>query len=66
MQATCVQFNSKNSMDWNRWIRKGITYVKISEINKIMQNFSGIMNANSNVSITNTGSNNLLNGRLYG
>lgn len=53
-------------MDWNRWIRKGITYVKISEINKIMQNFSTIMNSNSNVSITNTSGNNLLNGRLYG
>lgn len=32
LQAGCVEFNSKNKMDWNRWIEKGISYAKMSEL----------------------------------
>lgn len=36
MQAGCVEFNSLQQMDWNRWIRKGINFVKITEFNKYL------------------------------
>jgi len=29
MQSGTADFNSKQNMDWTRWISKGITYVKI-------------------------------------
>lgn len=32
MQLGCVKFNADNGMDWNKWIRKGINYVKLSEM----------------------------------
>ena len=35
LQAGCVQFNTNQNMDWNRWIKKGINYVKITEMEKI-------------------------------
>lgn len=55
MQAGCIKFNTANSMDWNRWIRKGITYVKISEMHKVLQNLYN-SSVNSAVTITNTNS----------
>lgn len=30
LQSGCVQFNTNQNMDWNRWIKKGINFVKIS------------------------------------
>ena len=30
LQAGCVAFNVQNKMDWNRWVQKGITYMKFS------------------------------------
>lgn len=55
MQAGCIKFNTANSMDWNRWIRKGITYVKMSEMNKVLQNLYN-SSVNSGTTITNTNS----------
>lgn len=36
LQAGCVEFNSSQEMDWNRWIKKGVTYMKLSEYNNIL------------------------------
>jgi poly(A)-specific ribonuclease len=30
LQLSCVKFNAENGMDWNKWIREGINYVKLS------------------------------------
>lgn len=30
MQLQCIKFNNENGMDWNKWIREGINYVKLS------------------------------------
>lgn len=30
MQLGCVKFNAEHGMDWNKWIREGINYVKLS------------------------------------
>lgn len=56
MQAGCIEFNTDHSMDWNRWIRKGITYVRMSEINKALQSISN-SGSNSATTITNSASN---------
>lgn len=32
MQLNCVNFNAENGMDWNKWINKGINYIKLSEV----------------------------------
>lgn len=37
MQAGCVEFNTSQNMDWNRWIRKGINFIKISEFNRYLK-----------------------------
>jgi hypothetical protein len=36
MQAGCCKFNSKQGMDWNKWIRGGINYVKITDKNRLL------------------------------
>ena len=36
MEAGCVSFNNNQNMDWNRWIRKGINYIKISDMDKCL------------------------------
>ena len=36
LQAGCVAFNVQNKMDWNRWVQKGITYMKFSQYERIM------------------------------
>ena len=33
MQLGCVKFNAEHGMDWNKWINKGVNYVKLSEMN---------------------------------
>ena len=35
LQLGCVKFNASNGMDWNKWIREGINYVKLSEVSSI-------------------------------
>ncbi len=35
LQGNTTQFNSNQGMDWNRWIKKGIPYIKISEIEEL-------------------------------
>ena len=32
MQLGCVKFNAQNHMDWNKWINKGVNYIKLSEM----------------------------------
>lgn len=32
MQVSCINFNSENELDWNKWIREGVNYVRISEM----------------------------------
>ena len=32
MQLSCVKFNALHGMDWNKWINKGVNYIRISEI----------------------------------
>jgi poly(A)-specific ribonuclease len=31
MQLKCVNFNSDNGIDWNKWIKEGINYIRLSE-----------------------------------
>lgn len=54
-------------MDWNRWIKKGITYTRISEFNKHLLNI-GSSNTNSVTTITNSKcyQQNNFNAKLYG
>jgi hypothetical protein len=35
MQSGCVSFNVSNNMDWNRWIQKGITFMKLTEYERV-------------------------------
>ncbi len=35
MQLGCVKFNSDNGMDWNKWIREGINYIQLAEMEEI-------------------------------
>lgn len=35
LQAGCVNFNTEHDMDWNRWIKKGINFIKIADIDKV-------------------------------
>lgn len=38
MQLGCVKFNSDNGMDWNKWIREGINYIQLAEIEELERN----------------------------
>lgn len=29
MQSSTIEYNTKNGMDWNRWIRDGKAYIKM-------------------------------------
>ena len=35
MQCNATEFNSAQGMDWNRWIKKGIPYVRISDVKEL-------------------------------
>lgn len=37
LQAGCVEFNTNQEMDWNRWIKKGITYMKMTDYEQIVE-----------------------------
>lgn len=39
LQAGCMEFNTNQGMDWNRWIRKGITYMRGTDYWQIKKSF---------------------------
>lgn len=32
LQLGCVKFNIDHGMDWNKWIREGVNYIQLSEM----------------------------------
>ena len=36
LQAGCMKFNTSQGMDWNMWIKKGINYVKIADMHRLL------------------------------
>ena len=41
IQLGCLKFNSSNGMDWNKWINKGVNYVKVSEMKEMQEQSKG-------------------------
>ena len=41
LQLGCVKFNSSNGMDWNKWIKEGVNYVKVSEMKEMQEQSKG-------------------------